>query len=92
MAEPLLAGADQTIVADASFENVDVIAAAAGTVAGVTDAESAVAGPVPALFTAITRNSYEVPFVKPVTKSDSAVTLLFTVTHDELPESYRSTT
>ena len=39
---------------------------ALGTVRGVTAAETADVAPVPAVFVALTRNVYAVPFVKPV--------------------------
>jgi hypothetical protein len=44
---------------------------APGVVYGVTDAESADAGPVPAALTAETRNTYAVPLVSPVTVADA---------------------
>ena len=40
---------------------------ASATVRGDTAAETIEAVPVPTLFVALTRNVYEVPFVKPVT-------------------------
>jgi hypothetical protein len=45
--------------------------AAAGVVYGVTDAESADTGPVPAALVAETRNTYAVPLVSPVTVADA---------------------
>jgi hypothetical protein len=87
MAEPLFAGAVQPMVTLASFENVEVMFGVVGTVAGVTGVASAVDGPVPALLTADTRKLYAVPLVSPLISNDNAVTLLSTVTHEELPES-----
>ena len=40
---------------------------APGTVRGITAADVADTAPVPTLLIALTRNVYEVPFVKPVT-------------------------
>jgi hypothetical protein len=45
----------------------EVIAGAPGTVRGVTALEGADAGPVPALFDAVTVNVYAVPFDRPLT-------------------------
>ncbi len=49
------------------------IVGAPGTVRGVTAAETVEDGPVPAALVALTRNVYDVPFVKPVTVADADV-------------------
>ena len=46
---------------------------ALGTVRGVTAAETVDVAPVPATLVALTRNVYDVPFVKPVTVADADV-------------------
>jgi len=47
-----------------------VIAGAAGTAAGVTDAEGLEGADVASVLVAVTVNEYEMPFVKPVTLQD----------------------
>ena len=44
---------------------------APGTVRGITAADVADTAPVPTLLVALTRNVYEVPFVKPVTVAEA---------------------
>ena len=49
---------------------IAVIVGAEGVVEGVTAAETVDVAPVPAALVALTRNVYDVPFVKPVTVAD----------------------
>ena len=67
IAAPLLAGAVKLTLA-LPLPPVAVTAVGAfGAPTGVTLLEGADAGPVPALFSAVTVNEYAVPFVSPVT-------------------------
>ena len=52
---------------------IAVIVGAEGVVDGVTAAETVDVAPVPAALVALTRNVYDVPFVKPVTVADAEV-------------------
>jgi hypothetical protein len=64
---PLDAGAVQLTVACAFPPLAVTPVGAPGTVAGVTDAEGAEAGPVPTAFDAVTVKVYAVPFASPLT-------------------------
>ena len=68
MAPPLEPGAVKATVAVVDPVAVAVpIVGAPATVRGVTAAETIEVAPVPAALVALTRNVYDVPFVKPVT-------------------------
>ena len=71
---PLERGAVKVTVAEAE-ESTDAvpIVGAPGTVRGVTPVETVDVAPVPATLVALTRNVYDVPFVKPVTVADTEV-------------------
>ena len=64
---PFEAGADQLTRADPSAGVATAPVGAPGTVAGITGAEAAEAGPVPTTFAAVTLNVYDVPLVRPLT-------------------------
>ena len=51
----------------------DVIVGAEGIVDGVAAVETADVAPVPTTLVALTRNVYDVPFVKPVTVANADV-------------------
>ena len=77
----MAAGAVQdTTDVPVAFADVTTVAAtpvgALATVAGIAAADEADAGPVPAMFLAVTVNVYDVPFVRPV------IVQGFTRTHD----------
>jgi hypothetical protein len=59
-------------VVDPVAEAVPIVGAP-GVVRGVTEAETVEVAPVPAALVALTRNVYDVPFVKPVTVADADV-------------------
>ncbi len=69
---PVSAGALQETVADAFAPTALTAVGAPGTVAGVTAAEAAEAGPGPFPFVARTVNVYGVPFARPLTVQPSA--------------------
>ena len=50
-----------------------MIVGALGVVRGITAADTTDAAPVPAAFTALTLNVYEVPLVSPVTVAEAEV-------------------
>ena len=89
---PVLAGAvhvNETCVLPA-VPTTDV--GTPGTVRGVTPAETVDVAPVPATLVALTRNVYDVPFVKPVTVADTDVEVpSLNVVHDP-PDGKYSTT
>ena len=64
---PFEAGADQLTTADPSAGVATTPVGAPGTVAGMTAADGAEAGPVPTEFVAVTLNVYDVPLVRPLT-------------------------
>ena len=66
-APPFEAGAVQLTVACASPAVAMTLVGAPGTVAGVTAADGADAGPVPTTLAAVTVKVYAVPLVSPVT-------------------------
>ena len=73
-APPLETGAVNPTVAVVDPVAVAVpIVGALGTVRGVTAEDVAETTPVPATLVALTRNVYDVPFVKPVTVADADV-------------------
>jgi hypothetical protein len=71
---------------------IAVIVGAEGVVDGITAAETVDVAPVPAALVALTRNVYDVPFVKPVTVADADVEVpSANVVHDP-PDGKNSTT
>ena len=64
---PLLTGALHVKDTDALPAVPATLVGASGTVRGTTAAETVDVAPVPAVFVALTRNVYDVPFAKPVT-------------------------
>jgi len=71
---------------------IAVIVGAEGVVDGVTAAETVDVAPVPAALVALTRNVYDVPFVKPVTVVAAVVDVpSVNVVHDP-PDGKNSTT
>ena len=69
---PLLTGADQVNDTDALPAVPATEVGASGTVRGVT-ADDVPVAPVPAVFVALTRNVYGLPFTKPVTVAEVVV-------------------
>jgi hypothetical protein len=93
VAPPLEAGAVKATVAEVDPVFVAVpIVGALGTVRGTTAAETVDVAPVPAALVALTRNVYDVAFVKPVTVADADVEVpSANVVHDP-PDGKYSTT
>ena len=73
MADPPVAAAVHETASDPAPAVTVKFVGALGTVRGATDVVHKDATPIPSLFTALTRNLYDVPFVRPVIVADVAV-------------------
>ena len=85
---PLLAGAlhvNETCVLPA-VPATEV--GALGTVRGVTEPDAVETVPVPAVFVALTRNVYAVPFTKPVTVAEAVVAVVESDPLDKTSEDF----
>ena len=72
MVEPPLDAAIHEALIDPAPATIARFVGAVGTVRGATDVLHNEATPIPTLFTALTRNVYEVPFVSEVMDADVA--------------------
>ena len=70
--EPPLDAAVHEALIDPAPATITRFVGAVGTVRGATDVLQTEATPIPTLFTALTRNVYEVPFVSEVIDADVA--------------------
>ena len=70
--EPPLDAAVHEALIDPAPATITRFVGAVGTVRGATDVLQTEATPIPTLFTALTRNVYEVPFVSEVMDADVA--------------------
>jgi len=73
MVEPPLEAALHDTLMDPAPATIAKLVGVDGTVRGATEVDHTDATPIPTLFTALTRNVYDVPFVNEVTDAEVAV-------------------
>ena len=83
--EPPLDAAVHEALIDPAPATITRFVGAVGTVRGATDVLQTEATPIPSLFTALTRNVYEVPFVSEVIDADVDADVPLMNENHELP-------